>query len=79
MSIQNGIVKVFGSRERVYSKGVDDYFGTRSTNIPHATPNYEPEKSKFDVNYYRKTYFSSEILTRIRKNWKNRSGSNVLF
>ena len=33
--------------------GVNTYFGPRRTNIPHATPNYGPLKSKFEVYYYR--------------------------
>ena len=79
MNIQNGIGKKFGYIERAYFMGVIAYFGPRQTNIPHATPNYRHGKSKFEVDYYRQTYFSSEKLAHIRKNWKNRSRSNVLF
>ena len=39
INIQYGIGKVFGSREIAYYVGVNDYFGPRRTNIPHATPN----------------------------------------
>ena len=35
--------------------GVNFYFGPIWTNIPHATPNYVPVKSKFEVDYYRQT------------------------
>ena len=53
MNIQDRIVKVFGSIERAYHMVVNYYFGPRRTNIPHATPNYGPLKSKFEVYYYR--------------------------
>ena len=36
--------------------GVNIYFGPITKNIPHATPNYGPEKYKFEINYYRQTY-----------------------
>ena len=39
MNIQDGIGEVFGDIERVYYIDVNNYFGTRRTNIPHATPN----------------------------------------
>ena len=32
--------------------GVNAYFGRKCTNIPHASPNYEPGKYKLDVDYY---------------------------
>ena len=57
MNIQYGVGKVFGYRERAYSIGVNYYFGPRRTNITHATPNYGPGKSKFEVEYYRQKYF----------------------
>ena len=50
MNIQYGIGKVFSSRERAYSIRVNDYFGPILKNIPHATPNYGPRKSKFEVD-----------------------------
>ena len=31
--------------------GVSAYFGPKRKNIPHATPNYGPGKSKFEVDY----------------------------
>ena len=52
INIQYGIDKGFEYRERANSMGVNDYFGPRRTNIPHTTPNYGPEKSKFEVDYY---------------------------
>ena len=51
--------------------GVNDYLGPRRTNIPHATPNYVPIKSDFEVDYYRQTYCYPEKVYNIRKNWKN--------
>ena len=71
MNIHDGIGKVFGSIERAYSMGANAYFGPRSTNRPHATSNYEPGKSKFEVDYYRHTYCSPLKLAHTRKNWKN--------
>ena len=44
MNIQYCIGKVFGSQEMSYYMVVTDYFGPMRTNIPHATPNYGPEK-----------------------------------
>ena len=46
--------------------GVNAYFGTRITNRPHATPNYLPEKSKFEIDYYRQAYCSPEKLAHIQ-------------
>ena len=31
----------------------------------HATPNYGPRKYKFEVDYYRQTYFPQEKLAHI--------------
>ena len=59
--------------------GVNVYFGSIWTNIPHATPNYVPIKSDFEVDYYRQTYFPPEKVYNIRKTGKTRSISNVLF
>ena len=39
MNIQDGIGEGFGDIERVYYIDVNNYFGPRRTNIPHATPN----------------------------------------
>ena len=55
-NIQYGIVKIFGSRERAYSMGVNAHFGPIWTNRLHATSNYEPEKSKFKVDYHINKY-----------------------
>ena len=79
MNIQDGICNGYGSRERAYSMGVNDYFVPRRTNRPHATPNYGPVKSKFEVGYYRQTYFSPEKLLILEKNDKRSSRGNVLF
>ena len=67
MNIQDGIDKEFGSIERAYSIVVYAYFGPRCTNRPHATPNYGPVTSKFDVEYYRQTCCSPEKVFSIRK------------
>ena len=67
MNIQNRFCKDFGSREISYSMKVNDYFGPRLTDRLHATPNYGPETSNFEVDYYRPTYFSPETLYHIRK------------
>ena len=68
MNIQDRIVKVFVSIERAYHMVVNYYFGPRRTNIPHATPNYVPVKSKFEVDYCIQTHCSPEKVARIRKN-----------
>ena len=39
MTIQDEIVKGFGSGEETYSMGVNDYFGPIQTHRQHATPN----------------------------------------
>ena len=62
MNIQDAIGKGFGSIERSYYIGVNDYFGLRRTNIPHVTPNYETVKYKYEVEYSRQTYCSQESL-----------------
>ena len=38
--------------------GLNNYFGPRIKNRPHASPNYGPGKSKFEVDYYRQTFVS---------------------
>ena len=48
--------------------GVNYCFIDRRTNIPHATPNYVPVKSKFEVDYCIQTHCSPEKVARIRKN-----------
>ena len=51
---------------------VNDYFGTRRTNRPHATPNYGPKKYNFEVDYYKHTYYSPEKLAYTHPPpWKN--------
>ena len=51
MNIQNGLVKVFGSRQISYSPVVNDYFVPRRTNRLYTTPIYGTLKSKFEVDY----------------------------
>ena len=55
MNIKDGIGKGFGSGEWSYSMGVNAYFVTRQTNIPHTKNNYWHVKPKFGVVYYRET------------------------
>ena len=55
LNIQDAIGKGFGSRERALSMGVNDYVGPIRINRPHATPNYGPGQSKFEIDYYRQT------------------------
>ena len=57
MKILDAIGKGFGYREREYSMEVNAYFGTIITNIAHATPNYGPVNSKFEVGYYRQFFY----------------------
>ena len=38
--------------------GVNAYFGTRRTNMPHETPKYVPGKSKFEIDYYKHNFSS---------------------
>ena len=60
--------------------GVNDYFDPRRKNRPHETPNYGPEKSKFEFYSYRQKYFSPEKLAHIRKKTgKIRSITNAFF
>ena len=42
LNIQNTIGKGFGSREREFLLGVNDYFGHIITNWIHARPKYWP-------------------------------------
>ena len=44
---------------------VNAYFGPRRTNIPHATPNYGPGKSRFGIDYYKKMYFFHKTISYI--------------
>ena len=69
--IQDGIGKVFGSREISYSMGVNTFFGPRQTNRPYATPNYRPELYNAQVDYYKNKINSPEKVAHIRKKWKN--------
>ena len=51
MKIQYTIGKGFGYQERAYYMGVNDYFSPIIKNIPHATPNHGPVKSRFEIDY----------------------------
>ena len=79
MNIQYGIGKGLGHREISYSMGVNAYFGTRRADISHATPNYGPVRSKFEVDYYRQTYRSPEKVVHIRRKRKEKSGQEVMY
>ena len=50
--------------------GANDYFFPRKINIPHATPNYGPGKSKEEVDYYILTYCFPENWLVYEENWK---------
>ena len=67
MNIQYEIGKGFGCRERSYYMGLNASFCPIRKNIPHAPPNYGPERSKFEAYYYRQTGFSPEKVSHIRK------------
>ena len=56
-----------GLDKKAYSMKLYIYFGPKRENWPHATLNHGPGKSKFEVYYYRETYFSTEKVARIRK------------
>ena len=58
--------------------GVNSYFVPRRTNRPHATPNYGPGKSKFDIDYYRQTDYPPEKLAHI-KVMLEKSGQEVMY
>ena len=47
MNIQYTVVKVFGYIKIAFYIGGGVCFSPRRKNIPHETPNYGPEKSKF--------------------------------
>ena len=66
MQCSNG--KGFRSIERALFIWINAYFVTTITNIPHATPNYGPGQSKFEIYYYRKTHCFTKTLVRI---WEN--------
>ena len=51
---------------------VNDYFGPRVTNIPHATPNYEPDKSTVEIDYYMQTYVLQKNCLIYKEYWKNK-------
>ena len=58
LNIQDSIVKGFNSREIEFLVGVNSCFGPKVTNIPHENPNYGHGQSKFEIYYYRQTFFS---------------------
>ena len=78
MNVLAVVVKGFGSIERAYYMGLNDYFCPRISNRPHATPNYGPLKYKYKVDYDRQTYRSPEKVSRNPKKIK-KSRSDLLF
>ena len=56
LNIQYAIGKVIGYREIELSMEVNSYFVPTIKNRPHANPNYGPEQSKFEIEYYRQTF-----------------------
>ena len=58
--------------------GVNDYFSPFGIDRPHATPNYGPGKYKFEVDYYRQAYYSTEKVAHIRKE-PEKSGQEVMY
>ena len=63
--IQYSIGKGFGSREIIFSEGVNSYFSPRTKKIPNTTPNYVPWQSNFEIGYYIQTYCFPEKLAYI--------------
>ena len=79
MNIQYGIGKRFRSRERAYYMGANDYFGPIRNNRPHATPNYNTGKYKFEVDYYRQIYCSPKKKLISEKNFKNKAKKQCIL
>ena len=71
LNIQDSIENGFGSREIELFMGVNSYFGPIIINRPHATPKYEPGKSKFDNDYYGQKYRFPETNLIYEENEKN--------
>ena len=46
--------------------GVNCYFGPGRKNRPHATPNYVPGQSKFEIDYYIQKIFLKNWIDHIR-------------
>ena len=62
--------KGFGSRERAYYMGVNDYFGRRRTNRPHETTYYGPRKNKFELIITDRHIFLQKKYLIYDENWK---------
>ena len=78
-NIKYYIEKWFGSWERILSKKVNYYFGSIRKNRPHKTLNYEPEKSKFEIDYCRQKHCFPEKWIIHEECMEKRSRSNILF
>ena len=47
---------------RAYNLFFNNYFVPIRSNISHATPSYGPEKSNYNVDYYRQKYCNTKQL-----------------
>ena len=59
--------------------GVNNYFGPRWTNRPHATPNYRPVKAKVKFIITDRQIVLQKNISYKKKTRKFRPISNVLF
>ena len=57
---------------------MNNYFVPRQKNRPRALPKYGPGKYKFEVDYYRQTYFFPGKLAHTRKKLE-KSGQEVMY
>ena len=58
--MNNYIGVVFGTRVRTHTVGVDAYFVTRIKNRPRSTSNYGIGNTKYNMDYYNKSYCCTE-------------------
>ena len=58
--------------------GLNAYFSPRWTNRPHAKPIHRPVKYKFEFDYYRQTYCSSERVAHIREK-QEKAGKEFMY